>query len=136
MLPYKRKIFLNDIKVHPLNYHWYQFLLVLTHFYIFFCFFYTFYIVIYFYQYFSHHNFMTCVQYQGRVFAIFYIIIFLILGIASIFLFIYLFWPYHTACWILVPLSGTEPTTHTLETQSLNYWSAREVPSPSFPVHK
>ena len=44
---------------------------------------------------------------------------------------IYLFiWPRHTACGILliVPLPGIEPTPPAVEAQSLNHWTAREVP--------
>ena len=34
----------------------------------------------------------------------------------------------HTACGILVPRSGIEPTPPAWEVQSLNHWTAREVP--------
>ena len=36
----------------------------------------------------------------------------------------------HTACRILVPQQGIEPTTPAVETHSLNHWTAREVPRP------
>ena len=37
-------------------------------------------------------------------------------------------WPCHDAREVLVPTLGTEPLTPVLETQSLNHWTAREVP--------
>ena len=42
------------------------------------------------------------------------------------FFFLFLAAP-HTACGILVPLPGVEPTLHALEAGSLNNWTAREV---------
>ena len=47
--------------------------------------------------------------------------------IFCLFLF-FLFSPHHTACRILVPRAGIEPTPSPVEAQSLNYWTAREVP--------
>ena len=38
------------------------------------------------------------------------------------------FWPPHTACRILVPQQGIEPTPLSVEAQSLNHGIAREVP--------
>ena len=46
----------------------------------------------------------------------------------SFYFFIFIFWPCHTACGILVPRPGTEPVPPAAETQSLNNWTAREVP--------
>ena len=43
------------------------------------------------------------------------------------FLFLFCFWPYHTACGILVPRPGMEPAPPALEVQSLNHWTPREV---------
>ena len=40
----------------------------------------------------------------------------------------YFFWPCHAACGILVPRPGIEPAPPSLEAQSLNHWTAREVP--------
>ena len=40
------------------------------------------------------------------------------------------FWPHHAACGILVPRAGIKPVPSALEAQSLNHWSAREVPVP------
>ena len=37
------------------------------------------------------------------------------------------FWPYCTACGILVPQPGTEPVPPAVEAQSLNHWTTREV---------
>ena len=42
--------------------------------------------------------------------------------------FSFLFWPYHTACGILVPQPGIEPAPPAVEAQSPNHWTAREVP--------
>ena len=39
----------------------------------------------------------------------------------------YYFWPHHMAHVILVPHPGIEPVPPTLESQSLNHWTAREV---------
>ena len=44
-------------------------------------------------------------------------------------LFIYLFWLYHAAYGILVPWPGIEPVTSAVEAQSLNLWTAREIPN-------
>ena len=41
----------------------------------------------------------------------------------------FFFWPRrHAACGILVPRPGIEPAPPALEAQSLNHWTAREVP--------
>ena len=44
----------------------------------------------------------------------------------------YFFWPHHTACGILVPLPAVEPVPPVVEVKSLNCWTARRVPEPSF----
>ena len=41
-------------------------------------------------------------------------------------------WLYHVAYRILVPQPGIKPVPPAVERQSLNYWTAREVPSPHF----
>ena len=38
------------------------------------------------------------------------------------------FWPHHVACGILVPRPRIEPMVPAVEAQSLNHWTAREVP--------
>ena len=38
------------------------------------------------------------------------------------------FWPRSTACGILVPQPGIEPTPPAVEVQSVNHWTTREVP--------
>ena len=44
------------------------------------------------------------------------------------FLFFFFFsWPYHTADGILIPQPGIETAPRTLEVQSLNPWTTREV---------
>ena len=46
-----------------------------------------------------------------------------------LFLFVFiLFWPHCTACGILAPQPGIEPTPLALEMQSLNHWTTREAP--------
>ena len=45
-----------------------------------------------------------------------------------IYLFVIIFWPHRTACEILVPPPGIEPMSPAVEAQSLNHWTAREVP--------
>ena len=57
---------------------------------------------------------------------------------ANILLFVFfgVFWLHHTACGILVPQLGIEPTPPVLEVQSLNHWTAREVPMPTFSMGK
>ena len=40
----------------------------------------------------------------------------------------FFFWPRHTARGILVPQPGIEPVPPELGAQSLNHWTAREVP--------
>ena len=58
-------------------------------------------------------------------------------GISSIWLLIpflflvcFLFWggPHGTACRILIPQLGIEPAPPAVEAQSLNHWTASEVP--------
>ena len=41
---------------------------------------------------------------------------------------IYFIWPYFEACRIFVPWPGTEPGPSAVEAQSLNHWTAKEVP--------
>ena len=41
----------------------------------------------------------------------------------------FFFWPSCTVCGILVPRPGITPAPPALEAQSLNYWTAREVPT-------
>ena len=49
--------------------------------------------------------------------------------------FFFFFWPHHAACGILVPQPGIEPVPPAVEAQSLNHWTAREVPLfPDFKV--
>ena len=43
-------------------------------------------------------------------------------------LFFFFFWLQHGACGILVTQSGIEPMSPALEGQSLNPWTAREIP--------
>ena len=38
------------------------------------------------------------------------------------------FWPCHAACGILVPQQGIEPVPPAWDVQSLNHWTATEVP--------
>ena len=45
---------------------------------------------------------------------------------------IYLFWLPRVACGILVPRPGIEPVPPAMEVQSLNHWTAREVPLINF----
>ena len=40
--------------------------------------------------------------------------------------FIYIFWPYHTACRILISRLGIEPMTPEMKAKHLNHWTARE----------
>ena len=47
-------------------------------------------------------------------------------------LFCFVFWPCHAACRILVPWPGIEPMPPAVEAQSLNHWTAREVPDLHF----
>ena len=46
------------------------------------------------------------------------------------FFFLFSFWP----CRILVPCPGIQPPSPAVDVQSLNHWTAREVPSPIFPL--
>ena len=41
-------------------------------------------------------------------------------------------WPHHTAYGILVPWPGFEPVPPTVEAQSLNHWTTREVPHSNY----
>ena len=43
-------------------------------------------------------------------------------------LFVFVFWLHSVPCGTLVPQPGIEPVPIALETQSLNHWTAREVP--------
>ena len=43
--------------------------------------------------------------------------------------FFFFFWPLCEACGILVPQPGIEPAPPAVAAQSLNHWSAREVPT-------
>ena len=43
--------------------------------------------------------------------------------------FFFFFWLHSVACGILVPRQGNEPVPPAVEVQSLNHWTAREVPS-------
>ena len=43
--------------------------------------------------------------------------------------FSFFFWWHSVACRILVPQPGIEPSPPAVEAQSLNYWTAREVPN-------
>ena len=47
-------------------------------------------------------------------------------------LFIYLFWPRHRTCEILVLQPGTEPRPMAVRAPSPYYWTAREFPLPFF----
>ena len=38
-----------------------------------------------------------------------------------------LFWLYHVACGIFIPLPGIEPIPPAMEVRSLNHWTIREV---------
>ena len=49
-------------------------------------------------------------------------------ALESGFFFLFLFWPCFMACGILVPQSGIELFPAVVEAQSLNPWTAREVP--------
>ena len=42
---------------------------------------------------------------------------------------VFFFWPHRAACRILVPQRGIKPTPPAVEAQSLNGWTAREVPA-------
>ena len=42
---------------------------------------------------------------------------------------IFIFWPFHLACGILVPQPEIEPSPPAVEALSLNHWTAREVPT-------
>ena len=48
------------------------------------------------------------------------------------YLFIYLFWPRHRTCEILVLQPGTEPRPMAVRAPSPYYWTAREFPLPFF----
>ena len=43
-------------------------------------------------------------------------------------MYLFFFWPCPVACGILVPLPGIDPAPPAMEAQSLNHWTAREVP--------
>ena len=40
----------------------------------------------------------------------------------------FFFWPHHTACGILIPRPGIDPTPPAVEAPSLNHWTTRDVP--------
>ena len=44
----------------------------------------------------------------------------------------FFFWRHQAACGILVPQPGIEPTPPAVEAQSLNHWTAKEVPRTFF----
>ena len=46
--------------------------------------------------------------------------------------FFFMFWLHLTGCRLLDPPPRIEPSPPAVETQSLNHWTAREVPSPIF----
>ena len=52
------------------------------------------------------------------------------------FFFFLIFWPRYTACGILVPWPGMEPAPREVAAQSLNHWTAREVPKISILMGK
>ena len=41
---------------------------------------------------------------------------------------VFIYWPCHVACGILVPQPGVEPAPPAVEVQSLNHWTTKEVP--------
>ena len=41
---------------------------------------------------------------------------------------VFIFWPHHRACWILVPQPGMEPVPTEVEAWILNQWITRKVP--------
>ena len=45
-----------------------------------------------------------------------------------LFYFILFFWPHCMACRILIPRPGIEPASPALGVQSLNHWTAKEIP--------
>jgi len=49
-----------------------------------------------------------------------------------IFFFFLTFWPCFSACGILIPLPGIEPSPSAVEAWSLNHWTIREVPITDF----
>ena len=44
------------------------------------------------------------------------------------FYFLFIFWPCHASCGILVPQPGIEPGPSAMKVQSPNRWTARELP--------
>lgn len=48
----------------------------------------------------------------------FYFLIFLFLS--------FIFWPYHDACGILIPIQGSDPVPRALGARSFNLWTARK----------
>ena len=48
--------------------------------------------------------------------------------VSRILFYLFIFWQYQVACRILVPWPGIEPRLPTVEAQSLNHWTTREVP--------
>ena len=55
-----------------------------------------------------------------------------VLGFQQYFNIFFSFWPCHAACRILVLQPEMEPTPPSLEAQSLNHWTVREVPPTVF----
>ena len=51
----------------------------------------------------------------------------LLLYLVLNYLFMYLFWQHYPACGILVPRSGIKAGSLSVESQSLNHWTTREV---------
>ena len=75
---------------------------------------------------FSVHRRHRCTEFaEGHDCHLFFKIV-SILFIDHLKFFIYLFWPWHVACWILVPQPGFELTLPAVEVQGLNNWTARK----------
>ena len=51
------------------------------------------------------------------------------------FCFSFFLWPYHTACGILIPRPGIEPTYSAVKAQSPNQWTMKEFPHKLFWIH-
>ena len=51
-----------------------------------------------------------------------------------VYIYVCIFWPCHTACRIVVPRPGIEPSLSAVEAQSLNHWTSRKVPIRSVPL--
>ena len=46
----------------------------------------------------------------------------------------FFFWPYRTACVILVPQPGFKPVPPAVEARSPNHWTTREFPEISYVI--